>query len=266
MESIAILIDGGFYQRKAMYCWGEKSPQERAKELYEYCMYHVADKQRSDKKTVLPRSANRLYRIFYYDCPPSEKKVFHPLLGKTIDLGKSDQFKWYTAFLEEMRHLRKVALRLGKLSDSELRYELTYDTTKKLFAGSISIAEIKQDDFELNIEQKGVDMRIGLDISSMAYKKQVSRIILVSGDSDFVPAAKHARREGIDFILDPMWNHITPELMEHIDGLKTYAPNPGKRNKCTKLPPSIVLASSLDASVCPAVSTSQARSRHQHDN
>lgn len=45
--------------------------------------------------------------------------------------------------------------------------------------------------------------------------------ILIAGDSDFVPAAKHARREGIDFILDPMWHTIKDSLYEHIDGLET---------------------------------------------
>ena len=46
--------------------------------------------------------------------------------------------------------------------------------------------------------QKGVDMRIGLDIASMAFKRQVDQIVLIAGDSDFVPAAKLARREGIE--------------------------------------------------------------------
>lgn len=64
-------------------------------------------------------------------------------------------------------------------------------------------------------------MRIGLDIASLANKHLVDQIILIAGDSDFVPAAKHARREGIDFILDPLWNHIKPSLNEHIDGLVT---------------------------------------------
>ena len=58
----------------------------------------------------------------------------------------------------------------------------------------------------------------------MAYKKQVDQIILVSGDSDFVPAAKLARREGIDFILDPMWHRVSDDLLEHIDGLKSVCP------------------------------------------
>ena len=64
-------------------------------------------------------------------------------------------------------------------------------------------------------------MKIGIDIASLSYKHQVDQIILISGDSDFVPAAKLARREGIDFILDPMWANIRDELVEHIDGLKS---------------------------------------------
>ena len=44
-------------------------------------------------------------------------------------------------------------------------------------------------------------------------------ILYISGDSDFVPAAKQARREGIDFILAPMKAAIKSDLFEHIDGL-----------------------------------------------
>ncbi|MFI5504385.1 NYN domain [Corynebacterium kutscheri] len=63
-------------------------------------------------------------------------------------------------------------------------------------------------------------MRIDLDIAALADKQQVNQIIMISGDSDFVPAAKHARRSGIDFILDPMWAPITDSLSEHIDGIR----------------------------------------------
>ena len=73
-------------------------------------------------------------------------------------------------------------------------------------------------------------MRIGVDISSLSFKKQVDRIILISGDSDFVPAAKNARREGIDFILDPMHSPIRDDLYEHIDGIRIKAPKLEKQN------------------------------------
>ena len=91
-------------------------------------------------------------------------------------------------------------------------------------AGSLEVADISEKDIQINIEQKGVDMRIGVDISSLAFKKQVDQIILVSGDSDFVPAAKLARREGIDFLLSPMGNPIKSDLFEHIDGIVSQSP------------------------------------------
>lgn len=48
-------------------------------------------------------------------------------------------------------------------------------------------------------------MKLGTDIASLALKKQVEHIILISDDVDFMPATKLARREYIDFILDPIF-------------------------------------------------------------
>ena len=83
-----------------------------------------------------------------------------------------------------------------------------------------------EDDVLFDFSQKMVDIKIGLDIASITLKRQVEQIILVSGDSDFVPAAKLARREGIDFLLDPMWNPIKLHLFEHIDGLVSKIKKP----------------------------------------
>lgn len=69
-------------------------------------------------------------------------------------------------------------------------------------------------------------MRIGLDIASMTLKRQVDTLILVTGDSDFVPAAKLARREGVEFLLDPMWQQVSDELSEHVDGVASVFPRP----------------------------------------
>lgn len=62
-------------------------------------------------------------------------------------------------------------------------------------------------------------MRLGLDIAALASNGPVNQIVMIAGDSDFVPAAKLARRSGIDSVLDPMWAKITDSLHEHIDGL-----------------------------------------------
>ena len=98
----AILVDGGFYRRRAQQVYGDKTPAERAMELANYCKRHLNTHGEQ----------NDLYRIFYYDCPPSTKKIYHPLLQNQVDLAKSDLFKWTTDFYEELKKKRKFALRM----------------------------------------------------------------------------------------------------------------------------------------------------------
>ena len=109
---------------------------------------------------------------------------------------------------------------MGELLDSSTGYNLKPESLKKLCNGTITVDDLTDADLVLDIQQKGVDMRIGLDIAALAQKGLVDQIILIAGDSDFVPAAKYARREGIDFILDPMYHTIKDNLHLHIDGLQ----------------------------------------------
>lgn len=208
----AILVDGGFYRRRAQIKIGDKLPAERANELDNYCRRRLIEKK---------QEPHELYRIFYYDCPPMNKKIYHPFLKKQIDFSKSDLNIWMTDFLAELKQHRKFALRLGKPADAQACYTLRIDIVKKLCSGKLELSDLKETDFMINVDQKGVDMKIGLDIASLSYKKQVDQIVLISGDSDFVSAAKLARREGIDFVLDPLGAVIKEDLFEHIDGLRT---------------------------------------------
>jgi len=87
--------------------------------------------------------------------------------------------------------------------------------------GEIPFSQLDPSEFYLEVTQKQVDMKIGIDITWLSLKGLVDQIVLVSGDSDFVPVAKLARREGVTFTLDPMNQTIRPELSEHIDFLRT---------------------------------------------
>lgn len=205
---VAILVDGGFYQRRAIQLWNDLNAQDRAKELEKYCRFHLDN-------------TDKLYRIFYYDCKPLDINVYHPLLRKDKNLKTTTLYDYMNTFHKELMTKRKIALRWGRLSNNDTRYILTNDATKAIVSGKISVDELKEKDFVLDVKQKGVDMCIGLDISSLAYKRLVNQIILISGDSDFVPAAKLARREGVDFMLDPMGASINVDLQEHIDGIKS---------------------------------------------
>lgn len=214
MIRTAILVDGAFYRKRAYNLFGNKSPEERAKELSSYCHRHIKEE----------KDGAILYRVFYYDCPPIAKKIYHPLLKRQVNLEKTDDFTWANDFFKELKHQRKFALRLGRLAEEQAQFNIKPDVFKKILNGTLKLENLQEKDFSLSVTQKGVDMRIGIDIASLAFKKQVDQIILISGDSDFVPAAKQARREGIDFILDPMRSPIKDDLFEHIDGMRTKAP------------------------------------------
>jgi len=106
MSKTAILIDGGFYRKRAKYLWGEKTAEERAKELESYCYAHLNHKD--------GREERQLYRIFYYDCAPvGRRSVYHPLTKRNVDLDKSNTYTWAKTFLEELKRRRKFAVRLG---------------------------------------------------------------------------------------------------------------------------------------------------------
>ncbi|EAL6776311.1 NYN domain-containing protein, partial [Campylobacter coli] len=106
-----------------------------------------------------------------------------------------------------------------------------YDKFRKILRKEIDICELTSEDFVLDIKQKGVDMKIGLDIATLANKHHAEKIILITADSDFIPAVKHARKEGIIVQLDPMRipeTQIKKGLLEHIDILSSVFINKNK--------------------------------------
>ena len=170
--------------------------------------------------------SNYLNRIFFYDCKPLTKRVHQPKSGKSLDLAKTPEAKFRLELHEKLRCQRKVALRLGQLDEKNAEWALKANVLKDLLKGTRLWESLKDNDFKYYARQKVVDLKIGLDITLLAEKKLVDQIILISGDRDFLPASKHARREGLDIILDPLWNPIASDLWEHIDGLRSTSPRP----------------------------------------
>lgn len=189
--------------------------------LYTMAMKHVGNN-------------NTLYRIFYYDCLPLGKKVHNPISKKIVDFSKTDEYVFRTDLLEALKRKRKVALRIGTLKDNH-NWQIYPGRVKELLAGKKSLEDLTENEIYLDVQQKGIDMKIGVDIATLALKGFVDTIVLFSGDSDFVPAAKLARREGIDFILDPMQANVEPQLFEHVDGITSLGPFNGKKKAAKEL-------------------------------
>ncbi len=225
MIKTAILVDGSFFIKRyrKLYKKDNRNPEKVAHFLYTICHKHLVNKKPIEHYES--EHQDNLYRIFYYDCHPLQFKIHHPITKKLIDFSKTEEYNFRKNFFEQLKKKRKVALRLGQLTTYK-KWKISSDSLKVLLKKEITVESLTEKEVSLDVVQKGTDIKIGIDIASLALKKQVGRIILISGDSDFVPAAKLARREGIDFILDPLWQPISPSLYEHIDGLRSVIKKP----------------------------------------
>ncbi|WP_386695736.1 NYN domain-containing protein [Lonepinella sp. MS14435] len=211
----AILIDGAYFIKRIRHFEPNNYfNAQRIADLAVRCaMLHLSDKRKVKQE---------LYRIFFYDCAPLEKKMHNPISKKAFDFSKSNEAIFRTELHQRLLKKRKLALRLGDLSQT-VEWIIKPDIEQAILKGKrdLSKSPLQENDVIINTRQKGVDMRIGIDITTLALKKQVNQIVLIAGDSDFVPAAKLARREGVDFILDPIHQNIPDQLNEHIDGLRS---------------------------------------------
>lgn len=223
MRNVAILVDGDFYLKQHRKYFEQTDVEQVAKDLLSHCLKHIYNKQ-DIQENSFDREQERLYRIFFYDCPPIQKKIHHPLTNNLIDFSKSSTAIFRSNLHKQLKQTRNLALRLGVLDERNARWKVRDPKQERKFIAGKLTENLTESDVVYYAQQKNVDMKIGLDIASISYKRMVNKIVLISGDSDFVPAAKLARREGIEFILDPMRTTIKVDLQEHIDGLNTTLP------------------------------------------
>jgi len=120
------LVDGSFFLKRYMKCVQSAkthSPKTVAKNMYTILLKHVEDEN--------------LYRIFYYDCPPLLKRAHNPISGKSINFANSKIATFRTEFQNELKKLRKVALRMGYLKDIG-GWQIRPSKLKEIFQGKIN--------------------------------------------------------------------------------------------------------------------------------
>lgn len=224
--STAVVIDGAYFLRRLYHSFPHIDADD-ARQVAWAVLYlagwHLSVRHKSEPLAAgdleagfLPTESPSLYRIFFYDCPPLTKRLHYPVSGQSLDLAKTTTALNRQAIHRTLLDARKVALRLGRLNE-DVSWVPKADALRRWLKGGF---DARDEDFEIKTVQKGVDMRLGLDVAAMAFKRQVDQIVLVAGDADFVPAVKLARREGIDVVLDPMGGRAARDLLDHVDGLR----------------------------------------------
>jgi uncharacterized LabA/DUF88 family protein len=196
--SYAILLDGGFVRRKL----GTANSPVDATGIAAFTKAVAA----------YPCIAGmRLHRIYFYDAKPLEGHATAPLGGEGIDFGSSDIAARNKRIQSALLREPFFALRFGELVHEG------WQLKPKVLNKAVAPVTVHSTDFQPTIRQKGVDMRIGLDIANLTLKRQVQVIVLVTADSDFIPAMKFARREGAQLFLVTLGYGIKDGMREHAD-------------------------------------------------
>ena len=192
---IVTMIDGGFLRKK----------------------YHAAFKENISALQIKNFVGNIIkysgfggtnaYRVYFYDCRPCDAKTTYPVSNKALNLAKTTQYDESLKLINDIRGLDFFAFREGQLSFSGWKLK------KKCYKET----PYTDESFDLDLAQKGVDIKIGLDIAWISYNNISERILLVTGDSDFIPAIKTARRNGIFVHLFTLGHHVKDDLKLNAD-------------------------------------------------
>ncbi len=113
------------------------------------------------------------FRTYVYDCPPHQS---NPPTEEQMKLKSGfDSFRYNIARLPRFE-FRTGRLQLQRNEDGDVLF--------------------KKDGKTPLLRQKGVDMALGIDVARLAATKQIQKVVIVAGDSDFIPAIFAAKQEG----------------------------------------------------------------------
>ncbi len=210
-SSVAVLFDAGYLWRIWKRILGRKAtPQDVI-----------------DLAHAVLKPDEKLFRAYFYDCEPFAGEKEHPVTGKKIDYSATSTSISRTDFLEHLSRRDNIAFRRGRLSHKG--WALSRAANDKLLQSLRRDADDFQwkpvpADIQPQFSQKAVDMKIGLDVAWLSSKNIVGTIILFGCDTDYIPAMKHARREGCRVAIacfpkprQPECPDLHPELLEHAD-------------------------------------------------
>lgn len=198
-KTVAVLIDGGFAYNKVKGLLGRFPRAEDVVDFAKACL--APDEE--------------LFRIYYYDCPPYDGTQTNPISGIPTDFKATPAYMGISNFQRNLATSNFIAFRPGFLSFDG--WVLSSDAVKDLTKAP---RPLTAGDFRPDIKQKGVDIKIGLDVAWLSSKRIVQKLIMVVGDSDFIPAMKFGRQEGMQIVLVPMGHFIKKELRFHSDEVR----------------------------------------------
>lgn len=199
-DKVAVLLDGGFVKKKLQ--------QQLAR-------FPTAAEVVGITTLVMGKArlgGTVLFRTFYYDAPPFEGTDRNPISRAPLNFSATPQARQNRGLIDALELEPDFAVRRGVIVLTG--WKLGRAALRSL---SQSPRQVNAGDLVPDMQQKGVDIRIGLDIALISLKRIVDILVLVTGDSDFVPVMKFARKEGLKVYLETLDHPVRRELKAHAD-------------------------------------------------
>ena len=189
MQKILFFIDGAFFTKLYQQQEGRFPMPENVKQKVETLVSRI--------QSSYPQS--ELFRVNYYDCAPFDGCLTAPD-GEQINYGETVLYQKKMDYLNALAEMDQFQVCLGRIAFKS--WSVDPDDTKS---------------YKPNFQQKGVDVKIGLDMAAMAMKKVADKFVLITADADFLDPIKFVRQEGIQVYLCPLNNPISGELRRNCD-------------------------------------------------
>ena len=166
----AILVDGPFFIR-------------RIRQIFPSSVHHDAKVMadlvwRLSAAHLFERNQPKrhLFRIFFYDTPVFTQRVTLPVSRQQIDLSKSKEGQFRVAFQRQLQRKRKLAVKLGEAREADT-WKLNEDALADLLGKRITVDDLADEDFTPDSHPKGIELRMGVDLATLAYKRQVQQVM-----------------------------------------------------------------------------------------
>ena len=159
MTKVAILIDGGYFLKRLRVVRPDVDARN-AKAVADSVgqLIHRHLRQLNDIQQVA-NPLSLLYRSFYYDARPYDRKAETAVDKRAIDYSKTEQATFRNELFKELRRRPNLALRLGEVRrDSDRAWILKPEPQRRLLRGALAFNDVSDEDFTPALRQKGVDM------------------------------------------------------------------------------------------------------------
>lgn len=157
----AVLIDGAFLRKKFHAAYKKNLEVEDIK-IFSEKVLETFNIKKSD-----------LHRFYFYDCEPCAAKSSLPISNHAFLFEKTPQYNYGKKLLSELKKMDNFAVREGTLSFCGWKLKMS----------SYNKTPFTDDDFVPELHQKGVDIKIGLDLAWISYNHVADKIIFVDIES-----------------------------------------------------------------------------------